>query len=231
MYILDLLDSMPRLRLSGALMKSILWALRELDVPDVPSLRQLRSTQKALAQKIHISPSRHNSALGNIFYQNSLEALLALVSETLNSFTIQTTPDLTTCRTGPTHWCEKAWCCIRRSLQPSPNPGRQGNGSMKSRLMNLPQCGQTGNGLPIATSTSTRLLAQGTGGIWCQDDGSYTMVKNMLMLTWHPSMIRCAPKLTIMLMTLIIVIKGKVVHIDWGTAGSSACKGVRTELY
>jgi hypothetical protein len=72
MYILDLLDSMPRLRLSGATMKSILWALKALNVPDVPSFRQLRSVQKALAQKINISPSRHESAMGNIFYQNSL---------------------------------------------------------------------------------------------------------------------------------------------------------------
>jgi len=80
MYVLDLLDSMPRLRLSGAVMKSILWALRELDVPDVPSFKKLRQTQKALAQKIRISPTRHESSMGNIFYQNSLEALLALVS-------------------------------------------------------------------------------------------------------------------------------------------------------
>ena len=83
MYILDLLDSMPRLRLSGALMKSILWALKELDVPNVPSFKQLRKTQKSLAEKICISPTRHESAMGNIFYQNSLEALLALVSKAL----------------------------------------------------------------------------------------------------------------------------------------------------
>ena len=79
MYILDLLDSMPQLRLSRAVMKSILWALKEFDVPNVPSFRQLRSAQKALAQKINISPSRHESAMGNIFYQNSPKALLALV--------------------------------------------------------------------------------------------------------------------------------------------------------
>ena len=89
MYILDLLDSMPRLRLSGAVMKSILWALRELDVPNVPSLWQLRSTQKALAQKIVISPSRHESTTGNIFYQNSPEALLALVSKVFDLLQIE----------------------------------------------------------------------------------------------------------------------------------------------
>lgn len=84
MYILDLLDSMPQLRLSGAIMKSILWALKELDVPNVPSFRQLRSTQKALAQKICVTPGRHESVMGNIFYQNSVEALLALVSQMFN---------------------------------------------------------------------------------------------------------------------------------------------------
>ena len=66
-------------------MKSILWALNKLDVPNVPSFWQLRSTQKALAQKIEISPRRHESTMGNIFYQNSLEALLALVSKALDS--------------------------------------------------------------------------------------------------------------------------------------------------
>ena len=83
MFILDLLDSMPQLRLSGAIMKSILWALKELDVPNVPSFRQLCSTQKALAKRIYLTPNRHESAMSNIFYQNSLENLLALVSEVL----------------------------------------------------------------------------------------------------------------------------------------------------
>jgi hypothetical protein len=83
-YILDLLDSMPRLHLSGAVMKAILWALKELGVPDVPSFRQLRGVQSALAQRINVSPSRHESAMSNIFYQNSLGALLALVREAIN---------------------------------------------------------------------------------------------------------------------------------------------------
>lgn len=85
MYILDLLDSMPQLRISGAIMKSILWALRELSVPNVPSFKKLRQTQKALAQKIRLSPSQHKSAAGNVFYQNSLGALLALVSRAVDA--------------------------------------------------------------------------------------------------------------------------------------------------
>lgn len=66
-------------------MKLILWALKELNVPNVPSFHQLRDTQKALAQQIRVNPCRHESAMGNIFYQNSLEDLLALVSRTPTS--------------------------------------------------------------------------------------------------------------------------------------------------
>ena len=84
MFILDRLDSMPQQRLSGVMMKSMLGALKELDVPDVPSFHQLRSTQKALVQQIKISPESHKSAMGNIFYQNSLKDLLALVSKMLD---------------------------------------------------------------------------------------------------------------------------------------------------
>lgn len=55
-YILDLLDSIPRLQLLGAIMKLVLWALKELDVPNVPSFQQLHNVQKALDQKINIRP-------------------------------------------------------------------------------------------------------------------------------------------------------------------------------
>ena len=84
MFILDLLDSMPQLRLSGELIKMILWALKTLGVPDVPSFRQLRTTQKTLAEQIRVDPRRHESAMGNIFYQNSPEDLLTLVSRVLH---------------------------------------------------------------------------------------------------------------------------------------------------
>jgi hypothetical protein len=108
MYILDLLDSMPRLRLSGAIMKSVLWALKELDVPNVPSFRQFRNVQKALAQKIDISPGRHESVTGNIFYQNSLEALLALVSK-MFGVPQPKCAEPHCYRTGLIRWSENIW--------------------------------------------------------------------------------------------------------------------------
>ena len=105
MFILDLLDSMPQVRLSGEVMKLILWALKELGVPDVPSFHQLRDTQTALVQQIKVNPCRHESAMGNIFYQNSLEDLLALVSSA-PAFCGSMSLDFTAYRTGLIHWSE-----------------------------------------------------------------------------------------------------------------------------
>ena len=84
MFILDLLNSMLQLRLSGEVMRMILWALRELDVPNIPSFHQFHNTQKALSWQIQINPLIHESVMGNIFHQNSPKDLLALVSRPLN---------------------------------------------------------------------------------------------------------------------------------------------------
>lgn len=81
MLLLDVLDNMPHLRLSGDHMKSILWMLKELDVPDTPSLYALRETQKRLAREMDIQPREHISALGKKFHAVAPEDLLALVSD------------------------------------------------------------------------------------------------------------------------------------------------------
>lgn len=99
-------------------------------------------------------------------------------------------------RTGQIRWSENPLRYTRRSLQLSPNPGRQESGLTKSRSTNLPRCGRTGNILQTGISISTKLLAQGTGVTWCQDDGFYSMVKNMWMLSLHPLMIRYVLKST-----------------------------------
>lgn len=80
MLVLDVLDNMPHLRLSNDHMKSVLWMLRELDVPDTPSLYMLRETQKKLAENMDIQPQEHLSALGQYFHAVAPEDLLALVS-------------------------------------------------------------------------------------------------------------------------------------------------------
>ena len=83
-------------------MKSILWTLKELNVPDVPSFSQLRGTQKALTRQINISPDSHKSAMGNIFHQNSLKDLLALVSE-MSDFLRSKNINVAAHRIGPIH--------------------------------------------------------------------------------------------------------------------------------
>ena len=79
MLLLDVLDNMPHLRLSDDHMKSVLWTLKEMNVPDTPSFYKLRETQKKLTQEMDIQPREHVSALGNKFHAVAPEDLLALV--------------------------------------------------------------------------------------------------------------------------------------------------------
>jgi hypothetical protein len=76
---LDLLDSLPRLRLSSDQLKFVLWMLKELDVPGVPSLQTLRDQQEALRARVGISTNRKVALSGNVFYMNSIPSLIALV--------------------------------------------------------------------------------------------------------------------------------------------------------
>lgn len=77
---LDLLDSLPRLRVSGALMKAIMWVMRVCGTPNVPSFSKLRAKQSELTKMSGITPEHHVSTLGNEFYANTPEDVLKLVS-------------------------------------------------------------------------------------------------------------------------------------------------------
>lgn len=81
MLMLDILDNLPHLRLSDDHMRSILWMLKELDVPDTPSFYTLRETQKRLAEEMDIQPHEHTSMLGKKFHAVAPEDLLALVCD------------------------------------------------------------------------------------------------------------------------------------------------------
>ena len=87
MLLLDILDNMPHLRLSDDHMKSVLWMLKELNVPDTPSFYRLRETQKKLAEEMDIQPREHISTLGTKFHAVAPEDLLALVGD--NSCQVQ----------------------------------------------------------------------------------------------------------------------------------------------
>jgi hypothetical protein len=81
MFFLDLLDNMPRLRLSDDHMKAIIWVMRECGAQDVPSFYALRKKQASLTSQMpNLRPHHHTSALGNHFYMNHPVDLLALVS-------------------------------------------------------------------------------------------------------------------------------------------------------
>lgn len=79
MFLLDLLDSLPRLRLSDDQMKAIIWVMRECGTPQVPAFSALRRKQKMLAAEVGLAPRHHVSPLGNHFYMNHPAMLLALV--------------------------------------------------------------------------------------------------------------------------------------------------------
>ncbi|KAH9912209.1 uncharacterized protein B0H18DRAFT_942872 [Fomitopsis serialis] len=68
MFILDLLDNLPRLRLSDDHLKVVIWALKECGATDVPSFHSLRTKQAQLTKEVNIKTTHHTSAQENHFY-------------------------------------------------------------------------------------------------------------------------------------------------------------------
>ncbi|KAJ7862286.1 hypothetical protein B0H14DRAFT_3134319, partial [Mycena olivaceomarginata] len=78
MFMLDLLDNLPRLRLSDDQIKAIIWVMKECGTPNVPSFSALRKMQKKMTQDIGLKPRHHTSSLQNQFYMNHPNDLLRL---------------------------------------------------------------------------------------------------------------------------------------------------------
>lgn len=83
MFMLDLLDNLPRLRLSDDHLKTIMWVMKECGTPDVPSFSALRKLQATLTREIGLLSQHHTSSLGNEFYMNHPLELLKLVSSSV----------------------------------------------------------------------------------------------------------------------------------------------------
>ncbi|KAJ4492105.1 hypothetical protein C8J55DRAFT_533997 [Lentinula edodes] len=68
--LLDLISNLPRLRLSSAHFKLILWLLRDSGVPNVPSYYAFQKMQAELQKTCGHEPQPFKSVMGNYFYVN-----------------------------------------------------------------------------------------------------------------------------------------------------------------
>lgn len=78
-FLLDLLDSLPRLQLSDAHMSMVIFILKECGVPNVPSLKTFRRVQTGLRESVRMPTYKRVSDRGNIFYVNGIGAQVAKV--------------------------------------------------------------------------------------------------------------------------------------------------------
>ncbi|KAJ3792663.1 hypothetical protein GGU11DRAFT_749747 [Lentinula aff. detonsa] len=71
-FLLDVLDNLPRLRLSSNHLKMILWIMRNSDPKDVPSYKALRDEQAKLRNLCGIPSIQYKSEQGDIYYLNDV---------------------------------------------------------------------------------------------------------------------------------------------------------------
>ena len=79
MFLLNILDNLPRMRISNSLMNVFLWILREGGARDVPSLYHLRQVQTSLRKSAGIPTTQHKSPKGNVYSMNDPCTLVAMV--------------------------------------------------------------------------------------------------------------------------------------------------------
>ncbi|KZV86368.1 hypothetical protein EXIGLDRAFT_622070, partial [Exidia glandulosa HHB12029] len=78
MFFLDLLGSLPRLRLSSAQMKMILFVMQETGARDVPTYDKLRNCQQRLRELCAPHTVQHESVRGNVFFSNDIRTTIAM---------------------------------------------------------------------------------------------------------------------------------------------------------
>lgn len=78
--LLDIVDNLPRLRLSSSQFRVILWLLKQCKVKNVPSFDAFRKVQSNLRTVAGSKPTPHKSSLGNVFFTNNVRDTVARVS-------------------------------------------------------------------------------------------------------------------------------------------------------
>ncbi|KAL1683065.1 hypothetical protein EV122DRAFT_202246, partial [Schizophyllum commune] len=77
--LLDIIDNLPRLRMSSNQLRIILWLLKECGVQQVPSYDKFRDMQKAVSETCGTtSTDAHTSSLGNHFFTNNVAHSISL---------------------------------------------------------------------------------------------------------------------------------------------------------
>ena len=79
MFLLDILNNLPRMRISNGLMNIFLWILREGGAHDVPTLYHLRQVQASLRKSTGVPTTQHQSPKGNVYSMNDPRTLVAMV--------------------------------------------------------------------------------------------------------------------------------------------------------
>ena len=79
MLALDVIDHLPRCRISQDALKAFLACMEISGTPDVPSFSAFQSAQEMLDKSLGLVPQRHISSLGNVFYMNPPPTLVSLV--------------------------------------------------------------------------------------------------------------------------------------------------------
>ncbi|CAE6515143.1 unnamed protein product [Rhizoctonia solani] len=76
MFLLDMLDNIPRLRLSTGHLKLIMWVMEEAGCHDMPKFYELRQTQKRLKEFCGIEAHHYRSSRGNSFHMLDIPQLI-----------------------------------------------------------------------------------------------------------------------------------------------------------
>ncbi|KAI0685823.1 hypothetical protein BC835DRAFT_1289282, partial [Cytidiella melzeri] len=75
--LLDILYNSPRNRISNTQMSMVLWVLKEMNVPETPSLYEFMKIQDTIRRSNGVVTHQYKSAHGNNYYQNDVSTIIA----------------------------------------------------------------------------------------------------------------------------------------------------------